>query len=183
MSRVPVVKNLGPADAIRFIQNYSHGNRDYTKERKTWLEEDLDAVVAGILERRKKEDSALSFLPALRRDGGCGPPTEQPYPPAKTTTRRTGVYVPREVGVSYSSAYHSREALRDTNPADDQVFLRRNPPSLLLQRFHVPFNRFPDISQRLLDRLPLGVAPRKRRDFCPEPAFPGSPDHNRKLHF
>jgi len=52
-----LVKNLGLADAIRFIQSYSHGSGDYTKERKTWLEEDLDAVVAGILERRK-EDSA-----------------------------------------------------------------------------------------------------------------------------
>ena len=52
-----LVKNLGPADAIRFIQSHSHGSGDYTKERKTWLEADLDAVVAGILERRKKEDS------------------------------------------------------------------------------------------------------------------------------
>jgi len=53
-----LVKNLGPADAIRFIQSYSHGSGDYTKERKTWLERDLDTVVAGILERRKKEDRA-----------------------------------------------------------------------------------------------------------------------------
>lgn len=51
-----LVKNLGPADAIRFIQSYSHGRGDYTGERKTWLEKDLDTVVAGILERRKKEN-------------------------------------------------------------------------------------------------------------------------------
>ena len=29
-----LVKNLGPADAIRFIQSYTHGSGDYTKERK-----------------------------------------------------------------------------------------------------------------------------------------------------
>ena len=53
-----LVKNLGPADAIRFIQSYSHGRGDYTRERKTWLEKDLDTVVADILERRKKENRA-----------------------------------------------------------------------------------------------------------------------------
>jgi len=53
-----LVESLGPADAIRFIRSYSHGSGDYTRERKAWLERDLDAVVAGILERRKKEDSA-----------------------------------------------------------------------------------------------------------------------------
>jgi len=53
-----LVKNLGPADAIQFIQSYSHGRGDYTRERKTWLEKDLDTVVAGILERRKKENRA-----------------------------------------------------------------------------------------------------------------------------
>ena len=29
-----LVKNLGPADAIRFIQSYTHGSGDYTRERK-----------------------------------------------------------------------------------------------------------------------------------------------------
>ena len=48
-----LVKNLGPADAIRFIQSYSHGSGDYTKERKAGLKKDLDTVVAGIMERRK----------------------------------------------------------------------------------------------------------------------------------
>lgn len=51
-----LVNNLGPADAIRFIQSYSHGSGDYTKERKTGLKEDLDTVIAEILEHRKKED-------------------------------------------------------------------------------------------------------------------------------
>ncbi|MDP3397071.1 MAG: hypothetical protein Q8S57_10470 [Methanoregula sp.] len=49
-----LVKNLGPADAIRFIQSYTHGSGDYTKERKQWLETDFDAVMAAIKERRKK---------------------------------------------------------------------------------------------------------------------------------
>ncbi|MDV2481147.1 hypothetical protein F8E02_03800 [Methanoculleus sp. Wushi-C6] len=53
-----LVKSLGPADAIRFIRSYSHGSGDYTRERKAWLEQDLYAVVAGILERRKKETRA-----------------------------------------------------------------------------------------------------------------------------
>jgi hypothetical protein len=50
-----LVKNLGPADAIRFIQSYTHGSGDYTKERKVLLEKDFDKVVAGIMERRKKK--------------------------------------------------------------------------------------------------------------------------------
>lgn len=49
-----LVKNPGPADAIRFIQSYTHGSGDYTKERKQWLEKDFDTVMAGIKERRKK---------------------------------------------------------------------------------------------------------------------------------
>lgn len=53
-----LVRNLGPADAIRFIRSYSHGSGDYTRERKIWLEQDLDTVVAGILERRKKDSRA-----------------------------------------------------------------------------------------------------------------------------
>jgi hypothetical protein len=50
-----LVKNLGPADAIRFIQSYTHGSGDYTKERKVSLEKDFDTVVSGIMERRKRK--------------------------------------------------------------------------------------------------------------------------------
>jgi hypothetical protein len=50
-----LVKNLGPADAIRFIQSYTHGSGDYTKERKQWRDEDFDTVMASIKERRKKK--------------------------------------------------------------------------------------------------------------------------------
>ncbi|MBP7411532.1 MAG: hypothetical protein KA818_08360 [Methanoculleus sp.] len=52
-----LVESPGSADAIRFIRSYPHGSGDYTRERKAWLEQDLDTIVAGILERRKKEDS------------------------------------------------------------------------------------------------------------------------------
>lgn len=50
-----LVKNPGPADAIRFIQSYTHGCGDYTRERKQWPGEDFDTVMAGIKERRKKK--------------------------------------------------------------------------------------------------------------------------------
>jgi len=50
-----LVENLGPADAIRFIQSYTQGSGDYTQERKAWLEKDFDTVVAGIMEHRKKK--------------------------------------------------------------------------------------------------------------------------------
>jgi hypothetical protein len=50
-----LVKNLGPADAIRFLQSYTLGNGDYTRERRQWLNEDFDSVMAGIKERRKKK--------------------------------------------------------------------------------------------------------------------------------
>ena len=52
-----LVESLGPADAIRFIWSYSHGSGDYTRERRVSLDRDLDAVVAGIQERRKRQDS------------------------------------------------------------------------------------------------------------------------------
>ena len=50
-----LVKNLGPADAIRFIQSYTHGSGDYTRERNQVLVKDFDSVMAGIKERRKKK--------------------------------------------------------------------------------------------------------------------------------
>ncbi len=50
-----LVKNLGPADAIRFIQSHTHGSGDYTKERRLWLDKDFDTLMADIKERRKKK--------------------------------------------------------------------------------------------------------------------------------
>ncbi|MBW4507916.1 MAG: hypothetical protein KME64_15580 [Scytonematopsis contorta HA4267-MV1] len=41
-----LVNSLGIADAIRFIQYYSPGKGDYTKERHQWLDEkSLDDVL------------------------------------------------------------------------------------------------------------------------------------------
>jgi len=57
-----LVKNLGPADAIRFIQSYTHWSGDYTKERKDWLEKDFDKVVKGIVEQRKKKNPCVNFF-------------------------------------------------------------------------------------------------------------------------
>jgi hypothetical protein len=36
---------LGPADMIRFLRMCEPGSGDYTRERKEWLEEDLDTIV------------------------------------------------------------------------------------------------------------------------------------------
>lgn len=49
-----LVKNLGHADAVRFIQSYSHGSGNYTKNRKNWLETDFDVVVEGVMDKRNK---------------------------------------------------------------------------------------------------------------------------------
>ena len=46
-------KNPGPADALRPIQSKRKGNGDYTKDRKKWLESDLNTALQGIMERRK----------------------------------------------------------------------------------------------------------------------------------
>jgi len=47
-----LVKNPGPADALRFIQSKHKGSGDYTKDRKKWLESDFDTALQGIMERR-----------------------------------------------------------------------------------------------------------------------------------
>lgn len=62
-----LVKNLGPADAIRFIQSYSHGSGDYTKERKSWLEKDFDTVVAGIIRHREKKSKGQARMRVSRQ--------------------------------------------------------------------------------------------------------------------
>ncbi|UUX92303.1 hypothetical protein [Methanoplanus endosymbiosus] len=52
-----LVKNLGPKDAVRFIQSYSHGSGNYTKDRKKWLEKDFDNVVWRIIKKRSESDN------------------------------------------------------------------------------------------------------------------------------
>ncbi|MFZ1126682.1 hypothetical protein [Methanoregula sp.] len=49
-----LLKALGPDDAIRFLQIYETGSGDWTKERKTLLEDDPDKIIKSIMARRKK---------------------------------------------------------------------------------------------------------------------------------
>jgi hypothetical protein len=57
-----LVKNLRPADAIRFIQSYTHGSGDYTRERKQWLEKDFDTVMAGIKSAGRRSPGDYFFF-------------------------------------------------------------------------------------------------------------------------
>ena len=50
-----LVKELGPVDAVRFLQIYDSGSGDYTKERKQWLENDPDKYLAAVLAHGKKK--------------------------------------------------------------------------------------------------------------------------------
>ena len=50
-----LVKVPGPVDAVRFLQIYDSGSGDYTKERKTWLENDPEKYLAAVLEHGKKK--------------------------------------------------------------------------------------------------------------------------------
>ena len=49
-----LVDKPGPADAIRFLRIYETGSGDWTKDRKKYLEKDLDKIIKNIMERRKK---------------------------------------------------------------------------------------------------------------------------------
>lgn len=54
-----LVEALGPADAIRFLQQYDPGQGDYTAERHQWLDRlTLDDLVRGIEEMEKNEADA-----------------------------------------------------------------------------------------------------------------------------
>ena len=49
-----LVDKLGPDDAIRFLQIYETGSGDWTKDRKKYLEKDLDKIIKNIMEQRKQ---------------------------------------------------------------------------------------------------------------------------------
>jgi hypothetical protein len=53
-----LVKELGPVDAIRFLQIYDQGSGDYTKERKKWLENNPDKYLAAVIAHGKKKSRA-----------------------------------------------------------------------------------------------------------------------------
>lgn len=51
-----LVDSLGVIDAIRFIQHFSPGQGDYTKERHRWLDKkSLEDVFAEMKHRREDE--------------------------------------------------------------------------------------------------------------------------------
>ena len=53
-----LTKELGPVDAVRFLQIYDSGSGDYTKERKRWLKDDPDKYLASVLAHGKKKTLA-----------------------------------------------------------------------------------------------------------------------------
>jgi hypothetical protein len=51
-----LVDSLGVADTIRFIQYFSPGKGDYTKDRHQWLDKlSLEDVIAEMKQRREDE--------------------------------------------------------------------------------------------------------------------------------
>ena len=39
-----LLKALGPADMVRFLQMFGEGHGDYTKERRQWLKKDVHEI-------------------------------------------------------------------------------------------------------------------------------------------
>jgi hypothetical protein len=53
-----LVDSLGVADTIRFIQYFSPGKGDYTKERHQWLDKlSLEEVIAEMKQGRQDEQN------------------------------------------------------------------------------------------------------------------------------
>lgn len=49
-----LVRELGPVDMVRFLQQFEHGYGDYTVERRAWLDQlSVDDVYAQIKQRRE----------------------------------------------------------------------------------------------------------------------------------
>ena len=50
-----LVRELGPAGMVRFLQQFETGRGDYSKERHDWLdEEDVRTLAEKIHQKRKK---------------------------------------------------------------------------------------------------------------------------------
>ncbi|PWR72949.1 hypothetical protein ACKUB1_06355 [Methanospirillum stamsii] len=47
-------RELGPVDAVKFLQLYDKGHGDYTKERSQWLEKDPDVFLSNFLDWKEK---------------------------------------------------------------------------------------------------------------------------------
>lgn len=52
-----LIKSLGVADAIRFIQYLSPGKGDYTKERHQWLDEKTLTDVLAEIKQSQADDT------------------------------------------------------------------------------------------------------------------------------
>jgi hypothetical protein len=52
-----LVNSLGVADTIRFIQYFSSGNGDYTKERHQWLDKKTLADVLVEIKELQEDDT------------------------------------------------------------------------------------------------------------------------------
>lgn len=50
-----LLERLGPAGAIRFIQQYEQGRGDYTRDRDQWLDSITVDEAAGEIRRRRSE--------------------------------------------------------------------------------------------------------------------------------
>ena len=50
-----LLKALGPVDMIRFLQMFDEGKGDYTKERKTWLKNDVHEISREIRDMKEKQ--------------------------------------------------------------------------------------------------------------------------------
>ncbi len=54
-----LARELGMVGMIRFLQQFETGHGDYSKDRHKWLDEqDLDAIVKRIQERREANQKA-----------------------------------------------------------------------------------------------------------------------------
>jgi hypothetical protein len=52
-----LVERLGPAGAIRFIQQYEQGSGDYTRDRGQWLDSITVEEAVDEMRRREGEES------------------------------------------------------------------------------------------------------------------------------
>jgi hypothetical protein len=50
-----LVRELGPVGMIRFIQQFELGKGDYTKDRHTWLPDDIAAIMNEIRQQSPTE--------------------------------------------------------------------------------------------------------------------------------
>jgi hypothetical protein len=52
----PLIRELGPAGMIRFMQQFELGSGDYTQERHQWLDaENVQTIVERIEQRRNTQ--------------------------------------------------------------------------------------------------------------------------------